>query len=371
MTAPRRRPPWWPEGEEFPPQDWNGYRRGPWRHRGGPPFVFRFGCAIFFLALFVVVAVSALVWVVGSVLGRIASPPQGNGLLIGLLVVAVVAALLAFRGVRRMSAPLDELADAADRIERGDYSARVTPTGPPRMRSLARAFNDMSAKLAAVDEGRRAFLADAAHELRTPLSIIAGQIEAVEDGLYPADAEHLAPIHEQLRTLEQLIEDLRTVALADAGALSLRLQPTDLGASIDHALAAFGGQAAAAGVTITADYPPGLPKARADEQRVGQVLSNLLSNALRHSPQGGHVTVSARMGDAAGTVEVSVRDEGPGMTDDVRAQAFDRFVKEPGSAGSGLGLAICRDLVEAHGGRIWFDTAARRGTTVSFTLLVA
>ena len=272
-------------GRRVPPQDWSGYGRGPWRHRGGPPLVLRFGCAIFFLALFLVVAFSALVWVVGSVLGRIASPPQGNGLLIGLLIVAVVAALLAFRGVRRMSAPLDELADAADRIERGDYSARVTPSGPARMRSLARAFNDMSARLAAVDENRRAFLADAAHELRTPLSIIAGQIEAIEDGLYPADAEHLAPIHEQLRTLEQLIDDLRTVALAEAGALSLKLQPTDLGALDRPCAGGLRRAGCGGGVTLTADYPPALPRARADEQRLGQVLSNLLSNALRHSPR--------------------------------------------------------------------------------------
>ncbi len=270
MTHPKRRPPWWPEGEEWPPADWSGYQRGPWRHRSGPPFIFRLGCGLFVFGLFIFVAFSALAWIVGSVFGQISSLPSGNGPLVVLLVLALVAAFFAFRGVRRMSAPLDDLADAAERIERGDYSARVPVNGPPRMRSLARAFNDMSARLAAIDEGRRAFLADAAHELRTPLSIISGQLEAIEDGLYPADAEHLAPIREQLHVLEQLIEDLRTVALAEAGALPLNLQPTDLGTTIDHAVASFQAQASAAGATLTADYPAGLPKAKADEQRTGQ-----------------------------------------------------------------------------------------------------
>ena len=123
-------------------------------------------------------------------------------------------------------------------------------------------------------------------------------------------------------------------------------------------------------MTLGADYPLGLPKAKADEQRVGQVLANLLSNALHHTPSGGHVTVSARVGDG-GSVQVSVRDDGPGIPAELLPRVFDRFVKEPGSGGSGLGLAICRDLVEAQGGRIWIDSAAGRGTTVTFTLPLA
>ena len=371
MSPPRRRPPWWPDGEEWPPSDWSGYKRGgPWR-RGGPPMFLRFGCAIFFFAAFVIIALSALVWVIGAVVGRFASPPAGNGLLIGVLIVAVIAAVLAFRAVRRMSAPLDELADAAERIERGDYSARVTVAGPARMRSLARAFNDMSERLASVDERRRAFLADAAHELRTPLSIIAGQVEAIEDGLYPADAAHLAPVHEQLKILEQLIEDMRTVALADAGALVLNLQPTDIGASIDHAVAAFQTQATAPGVTLGTDYPPGIPKAMADEQRLGQVFANLLSNSLRHTPSGGHVTVSARRAEDGSTIELSVRDDGQGISADMLPRVFDRFAKDQDSSGSGLGLAICKDLVEAMGGRIAADSADGSGTTISFSLPMA
>jgi signal transduction histidine kinase len=283
-------------------------------------------------------------------------------------VVSVLIALGAVRGMVRLSAPLDDLADAAERIERGDYSARVGETGPFRMRSLARAFNGMSARLAAVDAGRRAFLADAAHELRTPLSIIEGQIEAIEDGLYPADKEHLAPIHDQMRLLEKLIEDIRTVAIAEAGALSLDARAVDLADLIEQVVADFQTEAGSAGVSLAADDSPRLPDALGDEQRVRQVRSNLLSNALRHTPSGGHVRVAARVARDGGALEVSVLDDGSGIAPDLLPHVFDRFFKEPGSTGSGLGLAICRDLVAAQAGTIGITSEPGRGTTVTFTL---
>jgi len=368
---PRRRPPWWPNDEQWPPADWvrhrgwGGHRRR--SYLGGPPIGLRIGCSIFFFALFVFVAFTAAAWIVGGIFGAITSP-TGNGPLVALLVVASIAAFVALRTVRRLSAPLDELADAAERIERGDYSTRVSERGPRRMRALARAFNDMSARLATIDEQRRAFLADAAHELRTPLSIVSGQLEAIEDGLYPADTEHLAPVHEQLKNLEKLIDDMRTVALAEAGALPLELRPTDVGAAIDHAVTAFKPEATAKRVALTADYPPTLPRATADEQRVGQVLANLLSNALRHTSEAGHVTVSARSAPGAELVEVSVRDDGEGIPPDLLPHVFERFAKQPGSGGTGLGLSICRDLVQAMNGSISVDSAPGRGTAVTFTL---
>jgi len=330
--------------------------------------LFRLGCALVVLVVLVAVVFNVFIWIFATVTGLFGSPTLPVGALVGVLLGTAIALYFAFRGLRRMSAPLEEMADAAERIERGDYSARVDVSGPARMRVLARTFNDMSERLASVDERRRAFLADASHELRTPLSIIAGQLEAIEDGLYPADAEHLGPIRQQLKTLDKLIEDMRTVALAESGALSLNLQPTDIGAPIDHAVAAFQTEAAAAGVTLTTDYPPGLPKARADELRVGQVLTNLISNALRHTPKGGHVSVSAHGGTQ---IEVSVRDDGEGIPSDLLPRVFDRFAKEPGSAGSGLGLAICRDLVEAQGGAISIENVEPHGTLVRFTLPVA
>jgi two-component system sensor histidine kinase BaeS len=329
----------------------------------------RLGCGLIFLVVLVAIAFNVVVWIFATVTGLFGSPTLPVGALVGILLGTALAGYIAFRWLRRMTVPLEEMADAAERIEQGDYSARVVVSGPGRMRSLASAFNDMSARLEAVDQGRRAFLADAAHELRTPLSIIAGQIEAIEDGLYPADAEHLEPVREQLRTLEKLIDDMRTVALAESGALTLNLQPIDIGASIDHVVAAFQPEASAAGVTITADYPPGLPKAKADELRVGQVLTNLISNALRHTPKGGHVTVTAA--STASSVEVRVRDDGEGISSDLLPRVFDRFARETSSAGSGLGLAICRDLVEAQHGQIAIENVEPHGIVVSFTLPTA
>lgn len=330
----------------------------------------RFGCALVLLVVLVAVAFNVIVWIFAAVTGIFGSPTLPVGTFVGILLGTAIAGYVAFRWLRRVTVPLEEMADAAERIERGDYSARVEVVGPARMRSLARTFNDMSERLAAVDERRRAFLAEAAHELRTPLSIISGQLEAIEDGLYPADAEHLAPIRTQLRQLEQLIDDMRTVALAEAGALSLKVRPTDLGPPIDHAVAAFQPEATAAGVTLAADYPPDLPRVLADGQRLGQILSNLLSNAIRHTPNGGHVTVSAVARDPK-AITVSVRDDGQGIEPELLPRVFDRFAKEPGSGGSGLGLAICRDLVEAMGGHISVDSAQGQGTVVSFTLPAA
>ncbi|HLB44825.1 MAG TPA: HAMP domain-containing sensor histidine kinase, partial [Candidatus Limnocylindrales bacterium] len=232
-------------------------------------------------------------------------------------------------------------------------------------------FNGMSARLAEVDSRRRSFLADVAHELRTPLSVIEGQIEAIEDGVYPADAEHLAPIREQIRTLEKLIEDMRTVALAESGSLTLDLQPTDLADLISDQLAAFSAQAGAADVTLSSDIAADLPRAMADEQRVRQVLANLTANALRHTPAGGRVKIGARASADPGWLTVEVSDNGSGIPPDLLPKVFDRFAREDGSPGSGLGLAICRDVVEAHGGKIGISSAPGRGTTVTFTLPAA
>ncbi len=368
----KRRPPWWPEDEQWPPAEWSGHSRGRWRRRAGPPLVMRIGCALIVFALLAGLAVNVLIWLVAALFGSVAAPPSGLAILIALLVVAFVAASIALRGVQRLSAPLDDLSDAAERIERGDYSVRVPVSGPARMRSLATAFNDMSARLAAVDEGRRAFLADAAHELRTPLSIISGQLEAIEEGIYPADSEHLAPIHDQIRALEKLIDDMRTVALAEAGGLTLDRQPTDLVALAEELVAAFQAQAQTVGVELGVRSTAGLPRVAADSARIRQVLSNLLSNAIRHTPSGGLVTVSLGLAEQPRrSIAVEVADTGLGIAPELLPTIFDRFVKEPDSTGSGLGLAIARDLVEAHGGTISARSEPGSGTTMTITLPTA
>ena len=374
MTRPRMRPPWWPEGEVWPPREWRYANRhysefgGRWagRRRFGPRRPF--GCVIFLVVLLAAGALTSAVWALAAVVGLVSAPPI---VLIGGLVVTAVfliAASTAFAAMRRMSAPIDELSAAAERIERGGYSTRVAVRGSYPMQGLVRAFNQMSARLGDLDSGRRTFLADVAHELRTPLTVIQGQLEAIEDGVYPADAAHLAPVREQIRTLEQLIDDLRTVALAESGSLTLDRAPTDLAALIDDVVAAYSAQARSADVSLSADNQHGLPAASVDPQRIRQVLGNLLANSLRHTPAGGRVTVSSHASADGATLIVDVADTGSGIDRELLPRVFDRFVKGEGSAGSGLGLAICRDIVRAHGGDISIVSRPDRGTTVTFTL---
>src|SRR4029077_10125994 len=151
----------------------------------------------------------------------------------------------------------------------------------------ARAFNSMSARLKAMDEQRRSFLADVTHELRTPLSVIQGQAEAIADGVYPADAAHLAPIREASQTLDRLVEDLRTLVLSDAGNLVLHKEPTDIGAMARDAVESFRSQAEVKGVALSADIAGSVPTIEVDPARIRQVIGNLLSNAIRHTPSGG------------------------------------------------------------------------------------
>ncbi len=368
--TPRRRPPWWPENEQWPPADWQsgaygwgGQRRsGPWRWG-----FFPFGCLIALFVLFVVGTVTLAIWAASALIGLVSAPPiVVVGGLLALLLVAIVAANIG-RTVGRTVGPIDDLAQAAARIERGDYSVRVRERGTRPVRSLARAFNGMSARLEDLDKRRRTFLADVAHELRTPLSVIAGQLEGIEDGLYPADAEHLAPIQAQLKALDKLIDDLRTVALAEAGSLPLDRKPTDLAALIDETVTAFNAQPAAPGAQIKVEIESGMPSINVDAGRIRQVLSNLLSNALRHAqPPDGRVRVVAHRD--GGSLVVEVIDNGSGIPPDLLPTVFERFAKDPSSPGSGLGLAIARDLVTAHGGTIEAISPPGQGTTIRFTL---
>jgi two-component system sensor histidine kinase BaeS len=308
-------------------------------------------------------------WSIGALIGFVPAHPLLRVAGIVAVALLVVGAVAAWRALRRMTAPIDDLVAASEQIERGDYGARVAESGPPQMRALSRTFNRMSSRLAEQDERRRTFLADVAHELRTPLSVIQAQLEAIEDGIYPADREHLAPIEEQTQALEKLIDDVRTVALADAGALTMDRQPTDLDALIRDALAAFEPQAAAAGVALSIELPTSLPPVPLDALRIRQVMANLVGNALRHTPAGGQVTVGASVtGRPASAVEVAVSDTGPGITPELMPHVFERFAKGPGSTGTGLGLAIAHDLVAAHGGSITAGSQPGAGTIMRFTL---
>jgi two-component system, OmpR family, sensor histidine kinase BaeS len=349
---PGRRPPWWPEGEPFPPRRWG--RRGP------PAFVRRMGC--FFVAILsTAVLVGTLI---GGLVARLGGWPVA--LLALLFVLLLVAA--GTGAVRRMTRPMDSLIDAAGRIEAGDYSVQVSESGPRELRSVARAFNQMSARLKSSDEQRRGFLAELAHEFRTPLTVIRGQAEAIADGVYPGDAGHLSPILDATETLDRLVEDLRTLVLTDAGNLVLHKEPTDLGALAADTVESFSTQAQTAHVTLSSEVADGnLTQVDVDPARIRSVLGNLLSNAIRHTPSGGSVRVVA---DGSGDeVFVTVSDTGEGIPPDLLPRVFDRFVKGASSPGSGLGLAIARDIVAAHGGRLEIQSTSGLGTTIRLTIL--
>src|SRR5437868_2381029 len=261
----RRTPPWWPEGDPFPRYHRSGRRYGP------APFIRFIGC--FFVAILFVALLA------GGLLGALFGREGGGGhpflpsFLIPLFVVILIVVAIA-AAIRRIARPMDNLISAARRIESGDYSAQVPEWGPSDIRSVARAFNSMSARLKTIDEQRRSFLADVTHELRTPLSVIQGQAEAIADGLYPADAAHLAPILDATRTLDRLVEDLRTLVLTDAGNLQLRKEPTELGGLVRDAVDSFRPQAESKGVSLTADVSEDLPVIEVDPARIRQVIGN-------------------------------------------------------------------------------------------------
>ena len=265
------------------------------------------------------------------------------------------------RAIRAMLAPMGDLIEASGRIEAGEVGTQVEVRGSGEMRSMARAFNAMSARLATDTEERRRLLADVSHELRTPLTVIQGNVEGMLDGLYPADRPHLERLLAETRQLERLVEDLRTLSLADAGALPLHREPTDLGALASDVVAGFGPQAAGDGVALTVEEGE-VGTLDLDPRRVRQVIGNLVTNALRHTPSGGRVTVAVHV--AGDGVELMVSDTGSGMAAEAVERAFDRFWRAGDAAGAGLGLGIVRDLVRAHGGDVTLESSPGTGTTV-------
>ncbi len=353
--------------------------------RGHYPFFRRLGCLFAVFSLLAVAFFAAVIAVVLNGLGIIDVPVDvfpGLFPVVGVfLALMIVMVVLAGTNLRRMSVPLDDLLAASNRVAEGDYSARVEEKGPPEVLSLTRAFNSMASRLEVGDQQRRALLADISHELRTPLTIIRGNLEGVLDGLYPADEASLRSILEETQILSRLIDDLRTLAQAESGTLQLRREPADLSALIRDAVAALKSQAEAGGVQIETSLPESEPTAEVDPERIRQVLSNLMSNALRYTPRGGLVRISLTLSDlnaASDSAEergwprrstvVSVRDSGPGIAPVDLPHIFDRFYKSNDSHGMGLGLSIAKYIVEAHGGEMHALSEAGQGTTISFSL---
>ncbi len=359
-------PPWWPEDEPWPPPD----RRGPWgRSRG--PWTRGFGC------LFGLVFILGLIGLVSIGLTVVATSGPSGALarVLGVLVLigGVVGITATARTFRRSATTLDSLVAAAERVETGDYTARVRPPAraPRPVRDLVRGFNEMAARLEANEAQRRTLLADVGHELRTPLAVLQGNVEAIIDGVREPDAANLGAILDETHVLARLVDDLRTLTLSEAGSLALHREPTDLRVLVGDVLASFQPSASASGVVVSGSVADDVPLLDIDPVRIREVLVNLLVNGIRHTPAGGSVKVRAIVSErAAGEVEVTVRDTGGGIDPALLPHVFDRFAKGHDSRGSGLGLAIARGLVEAHGGSIAAESRIGRGSTFRFSLPV-
>jgi len=357
---PRQRPPWWPANEPFPPE--RGWSGRPWPGRGG--FMRRMAMFFVAVAIFSVVAATFLFWAIAGALG--APDLVGNVARGVALLVVVYGFLFTARALRRLAAPVGDVIEAVGRVADGDLSTRVSERGPREARALSRAFNAMTSRLEAGEEQRRRLLADVSHELRTPLSVVQGNLEALVDGVHPADEAHLAAILDETKVLSRLVEDLRTLSLAESGALALHRESIDVGALVRETVESFASQAEPAAVSLEADVSSGLPQVDADPVRAREILANLVANALRYTPRGGRVSVAAHPTD--GGVAIDVRDTGVGIAPDRIGRIFDRFYKSPESRGAGLGLAIAKQLVEAHGGEISATSVVGEGTDIRFTL---
>jgi two-component system OmpR family sensor kinase/two-component system sensor histidine kinase BaeS len=270
---------------------------------------------------------------------------------------------------RTLTAPLSQVSVAAEAIAAGDLSQRVPEQGTAEVRSVAHSFNQMASNLEQAEQLRRNLVADIAHELRTPLTVIQGNLQALLDGVYPLERAEIATIYDETRLLSRLVADLRELAQAEAGQLHLVLQPTDVAAVAQQTVDSLTPLAEAQQVELRLEVPPGLPPALADRDRLAQILRNLLSNALRHAPENGHVLVSIEGSEDLTWLRVVVADDGPGIAAADLPHVFDRFwSRGQGDAGSGLGLAIAKHLVEAQGGQIAVHSQPGQGTQFWFSL---
>jgi signal transduction histidine kinase len=302
------------------------------------------------------------------------------------LAMAALSALLAAVIVslfvsRRVVLPVQEMMTASQRIADGHYDERVGVPGEARpdeldeLARLALGFNRMTDRLEQTEARRLELIGNVAHELRTPLASIKGYMEGLIDGVLPAEVATFQQVSREADRLQRLVYNLEELSRVEAGTFELHPKPTAVAHLVEFVVDRLGRQFEEKGVTLEADVPPDLPLIRADEDRVGQVLLNLVGNALQYTPSGGHVSlVTRREGE---NVRLSVQDTGIGISPEHLPHVFERFYRVDKSrsragGGSGIGLTIARHLVEAHGGQIEAASdGSGLGSTFSFTLPTA
>lgn len=301
---------------------------------------------------------------------------ERNGVLYGsIALLTIFSVTIGIISARRISEPISAVAAAAARIADGDLSARAEI--PKRMEksrmetaTLAQNFNAMASSLEALEHERQALIADIAHELRTPLTILQGQLDAMTDGISPFTPDELGKLGAQTQLLSRLIDDLRILSLADAKRLTLKRVPVDVADLTERVVEGFQERAQRKGITLDVQTPANFI-IHSDPDRLAQVLANLVDNALRYTPGGGHVCTT--LSRSAGQLHLTVSDDGPGLSSEVLERAFERFYRAESSrtrasGGSGLGLAIVRTLVELQGGTVSASNNATKGATFAVTL---
>jgi signal transduction histidine kinase len=367
----RPQPPWWPANEAWPP------RGGPhaWRrHRAR--FIRRAGVLFALALLLMAIGVTTVAsWMFAASNVPVFVRPQR--IFFALVWLFVLLGLFR-RLMGRFGFPLGEIVEAADRVADGDYSVRTREHGPRWMRTLARAFNSMTSKLQAQDLQRRHLMADIAHELRTPLTVLEGRLEGMLDGVYPRDEQQITAVLQETRMLTRLVDDLRTLAHTESGTLALQREATDIGVLVNEVASAFSVSARDRNITLAVTvagsertrptHGSDVPLVDVDPLRIREVLTNLISNAMRHTPAGGRVTIA--VSSTSTSLVVTVSDTGSGIAAEDLPKIFDRFYKGRASGGSGLGLTIARNLVVAHGGEIRAGSVEGKGTEMTVTLPV-
>jgi two-component system sensor histidine kinase BaeS len=378
--------PWWPPADHRRGWRWGPHREWPgWesRRRFGPPrwhrrrnLFLQFAAVFGFAVVLVIGGMAGLAYLLARLFeggGQAAVLVWVGGCSLS-LALPLLGIAVAIAASRRITHPLADVMDAADAVAGGDLSTRVPEEDRPGdLGRLARTFNRMIGELQRIDEQRKNLTADVAHELRTPLHVIRGNLEGILDGVYQPTPEHIQMLLDETHLLARLVDDLRTLSLAESGHLTLHIEPVDVAELLADAGTSFGGQAEAAGIALkvetgalTGATLPG------DVGRLNQVLANLMANALRYTPPGGTITLRGER--APGGVILSVRDTGKGIPAEDLPHVFDRFWRgDPArtradGSGGGLGLAIVRQLVQLHGGRVAVRSEVGRGST--FTLFL-
>ncbi len=299
-----------------------------------------------------------------------------EALVIALVVAGLAAMLVSLLLSRGIVAPVRRMTTVSQHIADGHYSERVETDNHDELGQLAHSFNQMAENLEQVELMRRQLIADVSHELRTPLTAIQGSMEGLLDGILLANPETYQQIHQEAGRLARLVDDLQELSRVEAGAAPLEIKPAQLGSLIQTTIKRLTSQASKKKIDLIADLPADLPLVPLDEARITQVLTNLVSNALQYTPEGGSIHILTRQ--TKDEIQVSIADTGIGIPAEHMTHLFTRFYRVDKSrsrqagGGSGIGLTIARHLVESHGGRIWVESLGEgQGSTFTFSLPIS